>query len=90
LDVPLVEIATRKYILHAHPDQSLDSVMAKLGSRHISRLPVVSREDPTRLLGIITAEDVIMAFGKAHRGTLGAGEPAAAGGPASPQGERTR
>lgn len=90
LDVPLVEIATRKYILHAHPDQSLDSVMAKLGSRQISRLPVVSREDPTRLLGIITAEDVIMAFGKAHRETLGAGKPALAGSPTSPQGERTK
>ena len=38
--------------------------MAKLGSRRISRLPVVSREDPTRLLGIITSEDVILAFGK--------------------------
>ncbi|MBI3129565.1 MAG: chloride channel protein [Candidatus Tectomicrobia bacterium] len=64
LDVPLAAVATRNYILHAHPDQSLDSVMAKLGSRRISRLPVVSREDPTRLLGIITAEDVISAFGK--------------------------
>ncbi|MEE9275726.1 MAG: chloride channel protein, partial [bacterium] len=62
---PLIAIATREYILHAHPDQSLDSVMAKLGSRRISRLPVVSREDPTRLLGIITAEDVIAAFGRA-------------------------
>ena len=38
--------------------------MAKLGSRRISRLPVVSREDPTELLGIITSEDVILAFGK--------------------------
>jgi CBS domain-containing protein len=64
MDVPVVDIATRKYVLHAHPDQSLDSVMAKLGSRRISRLPVVSREDPTQLLGIITAEDVILAFGK--------------------------
>ncbi len=64
LDKPLREIARKKYILHAHPDQSLDSVMAKLGDRRISRLPVVSREDPTELLGIITAEDVIYAFGK--------------------------
>ena len=41
--------------------------MAKLGDRRISRLPVVSREDPTELLGIITAEDVIHAFGKVWR-----------------------
>ncbi len=58
------EISRKKYVMHAHPDQSLDSVMAKLGDRRISRLPVVSREDPTALLGIITAEDVIYAFGK--------------------------
>ena len=63
-DSKITEFATTKYVLHAHPDQSLDSVMAKLGSRRISRLPVVSREDPTRLLGIITSEDVILAFGK--------------------------
>ncbi|MBT3352914.1 MAG: chloride channel protein [Nitrospinaceae bacterium] len=61
---PIIEAATTSYILHAHPDQSLDSVMAKLGDRQISRLPVVSRADPTRLLGIITAEDVMKAFGK--------------------------
>ena len=63
-DVPVLSVATQKYVLHAHPDQSLDSVMAKLGQRRISRLPVVSREDPTKLLGIITAEDVISAFGR--------------------------
>ena len=67
LQKPLAEIAKKKYIMHAHPDQSLDSVMAKLGDRRISRLPVVSREDPTELLGIITAEDVIHAFGNVWR-----------------------
>jgi len=90
LDVPLADIATRKYVLHAHPDQSLDSVMAKLGSRRISRLPVVSREDPTRLLGIITAEDAIAAFGKARREAMGAGEPAEAGSPAISHRDRAR
>ena len=68
LQKPLGEIAKKKYIMHAHPDQSLDSVMAKLGDRRISRLPVVSRVDPTEILGIITAEDVIHAFGKVWRG----------------------
>lgn len=64
---PVIDIATTKYIIHAHPDQSLDSVMAKLGSRRISRLPVVSRVDPRQLLGIITVEDVMGAFGTALR-----------------------
>jgi CIC family chloride channel protein len=64
-ELRVIDIATTKYVLHAHPDQSLDSVMAKLGARRISRLPVVSREDPRQLLGIITVEDVMAAFGKA-------------------------
>ena len=67
LSESVMRIAKKKYIMHAHPDQSLDSVMAKLGDRRISRLPVVSREDPTELLGIITAQDVIHAFGKVWR-----------------------
>ncbi len=64
-DQAVIEAATTSYIIHAHPDQSLDSAMAKLGARRISRLPVVSREDPSLLLGIITVEDVMNAFGKA-------------------------
>jgi CIC family chloride channel protein len=63
-DHMVIDAATTSYIIHAHPDQSLDSAMAKLGARQISRLPVVSREDPTRLLGIITVEDVMKAFGE--------------------------
>ena len=59
----VIETATTKYVIHAHPDQSLDSVMAKLGARNFSRLPVVSREDPTRLLGIITVEDIMNTVG---------------------------
>ena len=38
-------------------------MIAKLGARNLSRLPVVSREDPALLLGIITAEDVMKTFG---------------------------
>ena len=69
----VIEAATTSYIIHAHPDQSLDSAMAKLGARQISRLPVVSREDPTRLLGIITVEDVMKAFGESIEDPGGAG-----------------
>jgi CIC family chloride channel protein len=64
-DEAVIGAATTSYVIHAHPDQSLDSAMAKLGARQISRLPVVSREDPTLLLGIITVEDVMSAFGDA-------------------------
>jgi CIC family chloride channel protein len=57
------EIGTTTYVAHAHPDQTLDVVLHKLGSRDISRLAVVNRVNPTIIEGIITAEDVMQAFG---------------------------
>jgi CIC family chloride channel protein len=51
-------------IIHAHPDQTLDTVILKLAQRELSQLPVVSRADDTRLLGIITLRDVARAQAK--------------------------
>jgi chloride channel protein, CIC family len=48
-------------IVHAHPDQTLDTVVLKLAQRELSQLPVVSRADDTRLLGIITLRDIARA-----------------------------
>ncbi|MEW6207138.1 MAG: chloride channel protein [Acidobacteriota bacterium] len=50
-----------KKVVHAHPDQTLDTVVLKLAQRELSQLPVVSRSDDTRLLGIITLRDVARA-----------------------------
>ncbi len=51
-----------KHILHAHLDHTLDYVMIKLGRHDIAQLPVVSRTDPSRLLGIINMDDVVKAM----------------------------
>jgi CIC family chloride channel protein len=50
-----------KKIVHAHPDQTLDTVILKLAQRELSQLPVVSRVDDTRLMGIITLRDIARA-----------------------------
>ena len=50
-----------KKVVHAHPDQTLDTVVLKLAQRELSQLPVVSRLDDTRLLGIITLRDIARA-----------------------------
>lgn len=50
-----------KKVVHAHPDQTLDKVVLKLAQRELSQLPVVSRVDDTRLLGIITLRDIARA-----------------------------
>jgi CIC family chloride channel protein len=44
--------------VHAHPDHGLDTVLVKLGRFKMATLPVVSRDDPTKLLGVISMRDV--------------------------------
>lgn len=59
-DFLIADVMTKK-VVHAHPDQTLDTVILKLAQRELSQLPVVSRVDDTRLLGIITLRDVARA-----------------------------
>jgi len=56
----ICDVMTKK-VVHAHPDQTLDTVVLKLAQRELSQIPVVSRADDTRLLGIITLRDVARA-----------------------------
>lgn len=44
-----------------HPDQSLDVALRAFGPHRV--LPVVSRRDPTRVLGELRLEDVLRAYG---------------------------
>jgi len=60
----LIESVMIKKVVHSHPDQTLDTVVLKLAQRELSQLPVVSRHDDTRLLGIITLRDVARAQAK--------------------------
>ncbi|MBO0725556.1 MAG: CBS domain-containing protein, partial [Blastocatellia bacterium] len=48
----------------AHPDQTLDVAMIKLGRKGLSELPVVSRKDTSKLLGMITLHDIAEALSK--------------------------
>jgi CIC family chloride channel protein len=55
------DVMTRQ-VVTAFPDETLDAVLRKLGPRDLSRLPVVSREDPRRLLGVVRRNDVVRAY----------------------------
>ena len=46
----------------AFPDETLSEVMARMSTRGIGRLPVVSRADPGNLLGLIRREDVLHGY----------------------------
>ena len=59
----LVELDRRPSV-HAHPDHALDTVLVKLGRLGVSELPVVSRKDPRKLLGVISMRDVAAALAR--------------------------
>ncbi len=55
------DIMTRDLIV-AYPDETLWEALRKLGLRDVSRLPVVSRQNPRQLLGLIRRRDIIRAY----------------------------
>ena len=61
-DKRLIDFAEKKLIT-IHPDQSLLVAFHKLDRFQVSRLPVVSRLNDKKLVGIITAEDIVSKFG---------------------------
>ena len=57
------EIATmRENLFVAYPDETIGDVLTRLGVRGLGRMPVVSREDPNHLLGMIRRADIISAY----------------------------
>lgn len=62
-DKNICEIASREVEV-AYPDETLNTVLRRLAAKDIGRLPVVSRNDETKLLGIITRSDIVKLYDK--------------------------
>lgn len=62
-DKKIGDIATKNLEV-AYPDETLDAVLKRFASKQIGRLPVVDREDKTRLLGLITRSDIVNSYNK--------------------------
>jgi len=58
------DIATSK-VITVHPDDSLYTALEKIAAKDFSILPVVSRENPDRLLGGRRSSDIIGAYNSA-------------------------
>ena len=52
-----------KKVIKIYPDQSLMYALHLLDKFHISRIPIVSRLDDKKVIGIITANDITHRFG---------------------------
>ncbi len=57
------ELATRD-VITVTPDDNLDDALKKIGSRNIEQLPVVSRENPRKIVGMLSRRDIISAYNK--------------------------
>ncbi len=57
---PISEICTSE-ILYAYPDELVYEALDRMTARGIHQLPVVARESPHQLLGLLTQEDVTLA-----------------------------
>jgi len=62
-NTPISEIATpRDQMLMSYPDETMGDALNRMSLQGIGRLPVVSRDDPSDLLGLIRRNDIIRAY----------------------------
>ena len=52
-------------VITVYPDDSLYTALEKFAAKDFSALPVVSRENPHKLLGIVTRRDIIGVYNNA-------------------------
>lgn len=55
------DIATRS-VLTVYPDDPMWMALKRLGTRDVGRLPVVDRQNPRRLVGMIRRSDIVRAY----------------------------
>lgn len=60
----VAEICTHEVVV-AYPDEAVAVALQRLGVYDVSRLPVVSRDDPARLVGVVHRSDIGAAYHQA-------------------------
>jgi CIC family chloride channel protein len=62
-ETPVSQIASRRpKMLTVYPDESIGDALFRMGPRGLGRLPVISRENPDLLLGLVRRQDIIRAY----------------------------
>ena len=65
-DQTLTLVVTQRDLVTVFPDQSLDLALLKLGRHSVRQAPVVSREAPDRVVGMLSLEDISAAISRSH------------------------
>jgi CIC family chloride channel protein len=63
-DKPVLSVATTENLVHAHPDHTLHWVIQQMGERDISTVPVVTRGEESRLLGVLSMSEIVRVFAR--------------------------
>jgi CIC family chloride channel protein len=61
-DKPLVRDIATQDIVTVFPDETVGTALRRMAPRDLSRLPVVSRENSHRLLGVVRRNDIVRAY----------------------------
>ena len=48
--------------MSVYPDETVGTALRRMAPRDISRLPVVSRDDPRHLVGVVRRNDIVRAY----------------------------
>lgn len=65
LQQPIQTVCTTK-LVHAFPDELLTEAANRMTTRGLQQLPVISREQPPQILGLLTQSDITIADGIAR------------------------
>jgi CIC family chloride channel protein len=49
-------------VVSVHPDETVGVALRRMAPRDLSRLPVVARDDPQRLVGVVRRNDIVRAY----------------------------
>jgi CIC family chloride channel protein len=71
------DIATKDPIV-CYPSDTLNQALRRLGTREVGRIPVVSEEDPGKVVGLLRRSDILRGYSQALEGEKSAQDPAAA------------
>ena len=55
------DIATRD-VVTVFPDETVGTALRRMAPRDLSRMPVVARDDPRRLVGVVRRNDIVRAY----------------------------
>lgn len=70
MDKKVDDICT-KQVRYVFPDQTLEDTLTYFGSLNLGRLPVVAREDPNRLVGMLGRADIVRAISQIYASQSG-------------------